>query len=98
MVDDQALHSASQRTRGVDIATKRQIYALIAEIARGGVAVVWYSTDARELAGVMHRVIVMLQGGINAELTGDDVAVDRIVRASVVAAVREGGANARAAR
>ena len=85
-------------TRGVDIGTKRHIYALIAEIARNGVAVVWYSTDARELVGVVHRVIVMLQGRINAELTGDDITVDRIVRASVVgAALGQGEADARAA-
>ena len=85
-------------TRGVDIATKRHIYFLIAEIARKGVAVVWYSTDARELVGVVHRVIVMLQGRINAELTGADVSVDRIVRASVVAAAREEEADVRRPR
>jgi ribose transport system ATP-binding protein len=85
-------------TRGVDIATKRQIYTLIAEIARRGVAIIWYSTDARELAGVVHRVIVMLQGEINAELTGDDVVVDRIVRASVIATTRQGDADVRDAR
>jgi ribose transport system ATP-binding protein len=84
-------------TRGVDIITKRHIYALIAEIARAGVAVIWYSTDARELVGVVHRVIVMLQGRINVELTGDDIAVDRIVRASVVAATNRGGADVRGA-
>jgi ribose transport system ATP-binding protein len=71
-------------TRGVDIGTKRHIYALIADIAKSGVAVLWYSTDARELVGVVHRVIVMLGGRINAELTGDAVTVDRIVRASVM--------------
>jgi ribose transport system ATP-binding protein len=71
-------------TRGVDIGTKRHIYALIAEIAKSGVAVLWYSTDARELVGVVHRVLVMLGGRINTELTGDAVTVDRIVRASVV--------------
>jgi ribose transport system ATP-binding protein len=71
-------------TRGVDIGTKRQIYALIAELARSGVAVIWYSTDARELVGLVHRVIVMLEGAVNAELTGDAITVDRIVHASVV--------------
>src|SRR6202020_543587 len=82
-------------TRGVDIGTKRHIYALIAEIARKGVAVVWYSTDARELVGVVHRVLVMLQGRINEELTGESITVDRIVRASVVgASLPHGGANA----
>jgi ribose transport system ATP-binding protein len=82
-------------TRGVDIGTKRLIYALIAEIARSGVAVVWYSTDARELVGVVHRVLVMLQGRINEELTGENITVDRIVRASVVgASLAHGGADA----
>jgi ribose transport system ATP-binding protein len=71
-------------TRGVDIGTKRHIYALIADIAKTGVAVLWYSTDARELVGVVHRVLVMLGGRINADLTGDAVTVDRIVRASVM--------------
>ncbi len=86
-------------TRGVDIGTKRLIYALIAEIARNGVAVVWYSTDARELVGVVHRVLVMLQGRINEELTGDNITVDRIVRASVVgASLAQGGVDAGAAR
>lgn len=71
-------------TRGVDVATKRQIYAIIADIAARGVAVIWYSTDARELVGVAHRVLVLLQGRINAELCGADVTVDRIIRATVI--------------
>jgi ribose transport system ATP-binding protein len=71
-------------TRGVDVATKRQIYAIIADIAAQGVGVIWYSTDARELVGLAHRVLVLLQGRINAELRGKDVAVDRIIRASVI--------------
>jgi len=78
-------------TRGVDIGAKRQIYALIAEIARGGVAVIWYSTDARELVGIVHRVIVMLQGRANVELIREDISVDRIVRASVVQAASSQG-------
>ncbi len=73
-------------TRDVDIGTKRQIYALIAALAQSGVGVIWYSTDARELVGVVHRVVVMREGAINAELTGEAITVDRIVHASVVGA------------
>jgi ribose transport system ATP-binding protein len=79
-------------TRGVDVATKRHIYTLIAGIAREGVAIVWYSTDARELVGVVHRVLVMLQGRVNAELAGDAIATDRIVHASVIDARSTGEA------
>jgi ribose transport system ATP-binding protein len=85
-------------TRGVDIGTKRLIYALIAEIARKGVTVIWYSTDARELVCIVHRVLVMLQRRINDELSGDNITVDRIVRSSVGASLLHGGADAGSAR
>lgn len=71
-------------TRGVDVATKRQIYDTIARLAAEGAGVIWYSTDARELVGVAHRVIVMLHGRISAELSGADATVDRIIHAAVV--------------
>ena len=71
-------------TRGVDIGTKRHIYDVIAGIARDGVGIIWYSTDARELVGVAHRVLVILAGRIAAELTGADVTADRIVEAAVL--------------
>ncbi len=75
-------------TRGVDIGTKRHIYDVIAGVAREGVGVIWYSTDARELVGVAHRVLVMLGGRIAAELTGDDMTADRIVEAAVLGGAR----------
>jgi ribose transport system ATP-binding protein len=71
-------------TRGVDVATKRQIYATVTKIAASGVGVIWYSTDARELVGVVHRVLVLLHGRINAELHDEDLSVERIIRASVI--------------
>lgn len=73
-------------TRGVDIGTKRHIYEVIASIAREGVGIIWYSTDARELVGVAHRVLVMLGGRVAAELRGDEVTADRIVAAAVMGA------------
>ncbi|WP_442580463.1 ATP-binding cassette domain-containing protein [Mesorhizobium sp. ASY16-5R] len=75
-------------TRGIDIGTKRQIYETIAAIARQGVGVIWYSTDARELVGVAHRVLVMLGGRVSAELKGADVTVDRIVHAAVMGSAK----------
>lgn len=73
-------------TRGVDIGTKHQIYEVIAKISKQGVSVIWYSTDARELVGVAHRILVMLQGRITAELTGSNVTVNRIIHAAVMGA------------
>src|SRR6185312_8873428 len=55
-------------TRGVDVATKHEIYALINRLAREGRAIVLYSSDAEELAHLAHRVLVMREGQIAAEL------------------------------
>jgi ribose transport system ATP-binding protein len=55
-------------TRGVDVATKHEIYALINRLAREGRAIVLYSSDAEELAHLAHRVLVMREGRIAAEL------------------------------
>jgi ribose transport system ATP-binding protein len=74
----------SDVTRGVDVGTKHHIYEVVAEIAKRGVGILWYSTDARELVGAAHRVLVMLHGRIGSELTGADVTVERIVRAAVI--------------
>jgi len=71
-------------TRGVDIGTKLEIYQIVADIARQGVGVVWYSTDALELVGLAHRVLVMLDGRINAELVDTEITTEAIVRAAIV--------------
>jgi ribose transport system ATP-binding protein len=78
-------------TRGVDIGTKVQIYAAIAACAARGAAVILYSTDALELVGLAHRVLVFKEGQVNQSLVGDAITSEEIVRASLV----RGGADAR---
>ena len=74
--------------RRLDAMQSSDIYEVIVGIAREGVGVIWNSTDARELVGVTHRVLVMLGGRIAAELTGSDVTADRIVEAAVLGGTR----------
>lgn len=45
-------------TRGVDLATKQDIYALLAELAQAGVAVVIHSTEIEEVLALCHRVAI----------------------------------------
>ncbi|MCP1120332.1 sugar ABC transporter ATP-binding protein [Robbsia andropogonis] len=44
-------------TRGVDIRTKREIYALIRKLAKQGTAVVWWSTEYVELVELCDTVL-----------------------------------------
>jgi ribose transport system ATP-binding protein len=70
-------------TRGVDIATKHEIYELIVRLAAEGRAVLLYSSDAEELAHLCHRVLVMREGRIAAELEAPGITAEEIVSAAV---------------
>ncbi|HVW55467.1 MAG TPA: ATP-binding cassette domain-containing protein [Rhizobiaceae bacterium] len=68
-------------TRGVDVAAKQDFYAVVAEIARAGRLVIWYSTEDLEFLEC-DRVLVFSHGRINRELTGDAIGEKAIVDAS----------------
>ena len=70
-------------TRGVDIATKHEIYELIVRLADEGRAVLLYSSDAEELAHLCHRVLVMREGRIAAEIEAPGITAEGIVSAAV---------------
>lgn len=57
-------------TRGVDIATKAEIYRVIRQLADDGVAVLVISSDLEEVALVADRVLVLRDGALAAELRG----------------------------
>ena len=57
-------------TRGIDVGTKQEIYALLRELAEAGAAILFYSTDYDELVGCCDRVLVMYDGAIRRELVG----------------------------
>jgi ribose transport system ATP-binding protein len=70
-------------TRGVDAATKHDFYVLVAELAAQGRAVLLYSSETEEIAHLCHRVLVLREGRIAAELPGPVGDAERIVAASL---------------
>jgi ribose transport system ATP-binding protein len=69
-------------TRGVDVATKHDIYDLILDLAKEGRAVLLYSSDTEEIAHLCHRVLVMREGAIAESLEGPGVAAEEIIGAA----------------
>ena len=55
-------------TRGVDVATRYELYALLDELSRGGLGLVVSSSDTEELAALCDRVLVFRGGRVVAEL------------------------------
>ena len=70
-------------TRGVDIATKREIYELMLRLAAEGRAILFYSSDTEELAHLSHRILVMREGRVTATLTNPGVSAEDIVAAAM---------------
>ncbi|WP_250557979.1 sugar ABC transporter ATP-binding protein [Pseudonocardia lacus] len=66
-------------TRGIDIGAKAQIQALVADLAGQGMAVVYISAELEEVVRLADRVLVLRDRRPVAELTGEDVEVDRVM-------------------
>ncbi len=75
-------------TRGVDIGAKSEIYKLIHKAAAGGAAVVLVSSEMPELLALSDRVLVMGEGEVRGELTGEAMTQSNIL----TLATRDGAA------
>jgi ribose transport system ATP-binding protein len=69
-------------TRGVDVGTKLQIYQLLASLAESGVGILFYTTDINELVNLSHRVYVMVDGEVSADLRAPDITEENVLRAA----------------
>lgn len=73
-------------TRGIDVGTKAEIYRLVRQAAARGVAVLLVSSEMPELLALSDRVLVMAEGRLAGELTGEDMTQTNIL----TLATREG--------
>ncbi len=55
-------------TRGIDVAAKVEIYNLMNELKKQGIAVMFVSSEMPEVMGISDRIIVMCDGRITGEL------------------------------
>jgi ribose transport system ATP-binding protein len=70
-------------TRGIDVGTKHEIYALMQEYAAAGGAILFYSTEIAELDHLAHRVLVLYRGRVAADLADRAISEDAILRATL---------------
>ncbi|MDP2699859.1 sugar ABC transporter ATP-binding protein [Thalassospira sp.] len=67
--------------RGVDVGTKKEVYRMIRDEAEKGRTFLWYSTETDEILEC-DRVFVFRDGKISAELNGDEITEENMLRAS----------------
>ena len=56
-------------SRGIDVGAKAEVFRLLAEGARGGLAVLYSTSEVGECLSIAHRIIVMRRGRISAEFS-----------------------------
>lgn len=66
-------------TRGVDVGARREIYDFIHELAAQGVSCLLISSDLQEVIGNCTRVLVMHNGTIRGEVSGDEIDEENII-------------------
>ncbi|MCS7477434.1 sugar ABC transporter ATP-binding protein [Umezawaea endophytica] len=68
-------------TRGIDVGAKAEVQALIDELAQEGLAVLLISSEMEELLDGADRLVVLKDGAVVGELSGDDLTQDKVLAA-----------------
>ena len=68
-------------TRGIDVGAKAEVRRLIDELAEQGLGVLLISSETEELVDGSHRILVLRDGAIVGELSGDDLTESELVQA-----------------
>jgi ABC-type sugar transport system ATPase subunit len=70
-------------TQGVDVGAKAAIYALVQQAATHGSAVLVASSDAKELTSLCDRVLLIEQGHLVGQLSGDALTETELIHAAL---------------
>jgi len=66
-------------TRGIDVGAKSEIYKLMNELAKNGVAIIMISSELPEVLGMSDRILVMHEGRLTGELSRAEATQEKIM-------------------
>jgi len=67
-------------TRGIDVGTKDEIYKLLQKLAEEGKSIIFISSELPEILRISHRIIVMCEGQISAQIKNENITQETIMR------------------
>lgn len=82
LMSDPKVLILDEPTRGIDVGAKYEIYKLMVELAKQGIAIVMISSELPEFIGMCDRAYVMYGGRITGELTREEMTQENIVMLS----------------
>ncbi len=81
LVRDLSLLIVDEPTAGIDVGAKNEIYQILQDLAKTGVAIILVSSDLQELIRVSHRILVMRKGDIVKEFKNVEVTQSKVLSA-----------------
>ena len=69
-------------TQGVDVQSKTEVHAMIAELASQGLAILLISSELPELIGMCDRIVVLREGRQTATFTRAEANAEQVIRAA----------------
>jgi ABC-type sugar transport system ATPase subunit len=69
-------------TRGIDVGAKVEIYSIMTELARSGVAIVMISSELPELLAMCDRFVVLAKGRLSGNFTCEEISDSLFMKAA----------------
>lgn len=70
-------------TKGIDVGAKAEIYTIMCELAKQGVAIILISSDMAELVSMSDRCLVLSNGRITGEFVGEEISQKNVMQAAI---------------
>ena len=77
---EQDIYIFDEPTRGIDVNAKAEFYKQMSELTKQGKCILMISSDMPELISMSDRVLVVRDGAIDCELTGQDINEQEIIK------------------
>lgn len=71
-------------TRGIDVGAKFEIYKIIVELARQGMAIILISSELSEVIGMSDRILVVSKGCITGEYLREDILSGKVTQTNLL--------------
>jgi ABC-type sugar transport system ATPase subunit len=76
---DTKLLILDEPTKGIDVGTKAEIYQMVCDFARQGIAVIFISSELTEVINVADRIIVMHNGHVTGQIDRADATEENVL-------------------
>lgn len=76
-------------TRGIDVGAKFEIYKIMVELARQGIAIILISSELPEVIGMSDRILVVSKGHITGEYLRSDILAGKVSQTNLLQSALE---------